>query len=730
MLQASAHLFQGLHVLSFILVSGKDEAQHMQSLEEVCRCLQHHGFRLKREKCEILTASVEYLGHVIDQDGIRPLPSKVAAIDEAPAPTNIKELRSFLGLLNYYGKFIPNLSTIIHPLNELLQTDWRWRWSEECMEALKTAKKQLTSGQFLTHYDPSLPIHMAADASAYGVGAVISHTLPDGSERPIAFASRTLTSSERNYAQLEKEALSLVFGVKKFHQYLYGRKFTLITDHKPLTTILGPKKGIPSLAAARLQRWAILLSAYDYIILYKSTHDHCNADGLSRLPLPSVNHSSDHDVSVFNVGQAQALPVTFRDIQTATRRDKILSKVSTFVHNGWPTQVPESLKPYKTRQNEIGTESGCLLWGIRVLIPEKWQAKVLKSLHENHPGITRMKSIARSYFWWSGLDRDIEDLAKSCSVCQALQTTPPAAPLHPWVWPDTPWKRVHMDFAGPFQGKMFFIIVDAHSKWPEVITMSSTTSQHTIEALRSVFSRFGLPDQLVSDNGPQFTSEEFAQFLRRNGIRHILSAPYHTSSNGLAERFVQTFKRAMRAGEKDGLSLNQRLSEFLFAYRATPHATTDVSPGELFLQRKLRTRFDLLKPDHRKLVEARQAAQEKPRDKHTRLRNLLSGSSVMARDYRGTNTWVSGTIVRKLGPVTYQVNIGSGNLVKRHIDQLTQRLEAQPLVPETTENPTVEDNFQYPAIVEQPRQEPVVVVCQRYPQRVRQPPDRLMAIAD
>ena len=153
--------------------------------------------------------------------------------------------------------------------------------------------------------------------------------------------------------------------MKKFHQYLYGRKFTLITDHKPLTTILGPKKGIPSLAAACLQRWAILLSAYDYIIRYKSTHDHCNADGLSRLPLPSVNHSSDHDVSVFNVGQAQALPVTFRDIQTATHRDKILSKVSTFVHNGWPTQVPESLKPYKTRQNEIGTESGCVFSSLK-----------------------------------------------------------------------------------------------------------------------------------------------------------------------------------------------------------------------------------------------------------------------------------------------------------------------------------------------------------------------------
>ena len=164
-------------------------------------------------------------------------------------------IRSFLGLLNYYWKFIPSLATLIHPLDSLLQHAKPWAWTKRCSQAFQQAKEALSSSSVLVHYDPTLPITLAGDASAYGIGAVISHTLPDGTKKPIAFASRSLTSSERNYAQLEKEALSLIFGVNKFHQYLYGRKFHLITDHKPLTAILGSKKGIPSLAAARLHSW-------------------------------------------------------------------------------------------------------------------------------------------------------------------------------------------------------------------------------------------------------------------------------------------------------------------------------------------------------------------------------------------------------------------------------------------------------------------------------------------
>ncbi len=252
------------------------------------------------------------------------------------------------------------------------------------------AKDQLVSADVLTHYNPDLPIRMAADASAYGIGAVISHVLPDGSEKPISFASRTLTLTEKNYAQLEKEALSLVFGVKKFHQYLYGRKFTLITDHKPLTAIFGSKKGIPTLAAARLQRWEIQ---------FKPTESHSNADGLSRLPLPVLDSDNGAEaVSLFNVSQVQSLPVTFQQVQQATKRDPVLSKLLRYVRQGWPTQIPDELKAYHNRQHEITIEHDCLLWGIRVIIPTSLRQKLLEALHEGHPGVVRMKAIARSYY--------------------------------------------------------------------------------------------------------------------------------------------------------------------------------------------------------------------------------------------------------------------------------------------------------------------------------------------
>ena len=207
-----------------------------------------------------------------------------------------------------------------------------------------------------------------------------------------------------------------------------------------------------------------------------------------------------------------------------------------------------------------------------------------------------MKGIARSFVWWPNIDRDLEEKVKACDACQQLRHSPAQAPLHPWEFPKQPWDRLHADFAGPFQGKMFLVVIDAFSKWLEVSPLSAATSTVTIQHLCSIFATHGLPRSLVTDNGPQFTSAEFEAFMKNNGIRHIKSSPYHPASNGLAERAVQCFKESMKKFPSTD-SLETKLSRFLFWNRLTPHSTTGVPPAQLLLGRIPRSQLDLLKPE-------------------------------------------------------------------------------------------------------------------------------------
>ena len=326
------------------------------------------------------------------------------------------------------------------------------------------------------------------------------------------------------------------------------------------------------------------MSSYDYRIVFRPTKAHANADGLSRLPVPySSNEPYLPDPKLFNIQQIETLPLMAAQLKTATARDPELSKVLMYTKTGWPLKVPPVLLPYWNRREELSVENDCVLWGIRVIIPRKFRTTVLQEIHHTHMGIVRMKIIARSYVWWPRIDADIEQMVKSCIPCQENRNAPPVAPMHSWIWPMKPWQRLHVDFAGPIGGKSYLIIVDAHSKWPEVVGMKSTTAGATIKALRRLFAAYGLPNQLVSNNGPQFTSTEFAYFLKANGIKHIKCVPYHPSSNGCAERFVQTFKRALRADDYRGLTAEQRLMAFLLTYRSSPHSTTGVPPCKLFL---------------------------------------------------------------------------------------------------------------------------------------------------
>ena len=419
-------------------------------------------------------------------------------------------------------------------MNELLRQDVKWRWSEKENRAFQTAKATLLNSQTLVHYDDTQPLYLACDSSAYGAGAVLSHRI-GGIDRPIAFASCTLTNTQRNYSQTCKEAFSIMFGLQRFRQYLCGRSFTIITDHKCLLELFDPTRQTPVQVAARLQRWSLILASYEYKLEFKGTKAHANADGVSRLPLATVWNPPDDNVECYFFEDEVTTNVTHETIKQCTAKDSVLAKVYRYCTNGWPHSVDPSVLPYKARRNELSLEQGCVLWGTRVIIPADLQELVLDELHDSHPGCSRMKSLARSYVWWPNLDQQIEEVVSACIVCQSMRADPPKAQIHPWMSAGKPWSRIHVDFAGPVDGKMYFVVIDSYSKFPEIVQMKSTTAVATVNVLREIFSRYGLPEMIVSDNGPQFISQEFKSFCNQNGIFHRTTAVYKPSTNGQAE---------------------------------------------------------------------------------------------------------------------------------------------------------------------------------------------------
>ena len=231
--------------LDDILIAAPTRRLLLERLNTVLSILLQAGLKLKKSKCMFFSDSVQYLVFKIDASGLHATDEKVQAVQTARAPTNVTELKSFLGLVKYYGQFIENLASLVQPLYDLQKRNTVWKWQAPQQQAFRALKSALSAPPVLVHYSPSRPLRLTCNASGTGIGAVLSHVMPEGQEQPIAYASRSLTTSERNYSQLEREALAIVFGVTKFHLYLYGRHFNLVTDNRPLAVIFGPKRGIP-----------------------------------------------------------------------------------------------------------------------------------------------------------------------------------------------------------------------------------------------------------------------------------------------------------------------------------------------------------------------------------------------------------------------------------------------------------------------------------------------------
>ena len=643
--------------LDDVLVTGKSKQEHDETLNQVLQKFENANLRVGQDKCEIGREKVSFLGLIVDAKGVSPTEAKLKAVQEIPAPKSVTELRSFLGLINYYHRFVPNIATILEPLHELLRKNQTWHWTEKQENSFKKIKSILQSPTVLTHFDPEKPLILAHDASSVGVGAVLSQVMENGEEKPIGFVSRTLNAAERNYSQTEKEALSLVFGVNKFHYYIYGRPCTAYTDHKPLLGIFG--KGIASRTASpRMVRWSLTLSAHDLTICYKPGKEHGNADALSRAPLAEEVKAKLPTETICAIKQLEETNISFKEIAKATAKDRVLRAIKHYVRTYWPNNIITELKPFFVKRDELSVQEDCLMWGSRVVIPEMLREKAMSMLHEDHQGCVKMKRTARGIMYWPKIDNDIEKCVESCADCQMNSNMPPKS-LSVWEKAEKPWQRLHADYAGPFMGHYFLLIVDAYSKWLEVHKTNSMTSETTINLMRKTFATFGLPEQLHTDNGSCFTSNEFETFCKANGIKHTLSGAWHPETNGLAEKCVQIFKNAIKKMKGD---MDFRLSRFLFRYRTTEQESTNRTPAFLLMGRELKTRLELMRPT----VSINIRKDWKNEGKQRKFRE---GEDVIVRTDRNKE-WTQGRIVSTLGFNNYEIALRNGNICRRHCDSL------------------------------------------------------------
>ena len=692
-----------------VLIHAATLEEHNNRLSAVLERFSQAGITLNRTKSVFGQNEVLFLGHELTGNGVRPHPAKVDTIREMMVPQDKKAVQSFLGFVGYLSKFINNLADLTYPLRQLCKKKAQFIWEKPQQVAFDKLKDAIASSSTLAYFDPNKPVTLATDSSAHSVGAVL---LQDN--RPVEFAAKSLTETQQRYSVIEKEFLAIAFACKRFRYYLWGRDAIAIeTDHQPLIGLMHKpiNELSPRLAQMRLE---MLSYPVELVLRYKPGKDMILADVLSRTCPPGTCEYDD--LGVDPLLQVCQLMIRSEDAmqkyQKATREDQILSVVLTYIREGWPKDKKSCAgfaMPYFSLRGSLSEVNGIVMYGARVVIPTSLRLKVLESLHAAHQGLTKTLQRAQNSVFWPGLRKHVEDKCSSCDICLRSEGACRREPLIPFPVPEYPFQVVGTDVFH-VGGENFLMVVDYLSKWPGVRALRQGMSTSVIiRVLREVFSELGTPEKIVSDNGSNFASSEFARFCSKLEIKHETSSPLHSSGNGQVERTIGTVKSMM----KKCISQGDHWEDGLLAIRNTPVGVGLLAPAQYLQGRLLRDSMPL--PVDRYRVKAYDIQsyrgsleRVKSRDKYyhdSRARPEKVPMSTGQACYFRTaqNSWIPGRVLRKLNDRSYVIRRSDGSEFRRNrVDiRISNRIESEvsdevsaaPALPQATEEEEVGGNI-------------------------------------
>jgi transposase InsO family protein len=602
--------------LDDVIIFGSTPEQHLDRLGQVFGRLREANLKLKPSKCRLMQRTVSFLGHIVTQDGVAVDPSKIRDVVEWPVPQRLRDVRAFLGLCSYYRRFIRDFSVLASPLFALTQKGRAFVWDETCREAFDRLKTVLTTTPILALPKDEGTYVLDCDACDVGIGAVLSQRI-DGEERVIAFGSRLLSATERNYCVTRKELLAIVHFTKAYRQYLLGRAFVLRTDHAALQWLQRTPEPI-----GQQGRWLERLAEFEFQVIHRAGKKHGNADALSRKPCRQCGMETSAEVAavteVHGQTPASADDGPPDDLEKAQREDPDLSKVRSWLDDG--AEAPdlvnilyedETVKTYWHQKDQLYVRDGVMHRRTpdnmeQVLVPRASREEFLRLAHTGmtggHLGVRRTRWQVRRRAYWVGWSRDVKRFCRCCPQCNRYHRGQPPrqGPLQPLPCGE-PWERLGIDITGPHprsrRGHIYILtVMDYFTKYVEAIPMANQEATSVAKALvENVIVRYGAPLQILTDQGTNFDGNLFRELCGLLGIDKVRTSSYRPSTNGLIERFHRTLNamlgKVVSSHQRDW---DEVLPHVLAAYRASLHETTGFSPNLLMFGRETRSPLDLV----------------------------------------------------------------------------------------------------------------------------------------